>query len=122
MNRRGFFGRVAGSAAVASLNVETPSAAPAVEPVPTQFDFESLLPYDCDAGSHSVAQVLDRMGWLPDTEPIPLLIVHPSAWLLALEIRDTFRGHLAVKALRFSDDRDQWFVAWRGRRVGSVGA
>lgn len=96
-----------------------------VEPVPTQFDFERPET-DGDLSFWQVKDALDRLGWHPGLAPIPLLVVQPSAWYDAEQaaegIQRELRGRIAIHYATFSKDSDDWFVAWRGRRAGSIGA
>ena len=121
MNRRGFLlGAIAPATAVA-LHAST-SPPLEVEPRPVQFDFEHFnRGCDSDLCAWAVAQALDRLGWGPEDQPVPLLCHHPSAFVWAVEIRRALDDKLQILATR-RIERDGWFVAWRGRRCGSFGA
>lgn len=124
MNRRGFVGVLTAAAAAGLSAVPEPSPVGRVtiEPLPTAFGFESVGAYDCDASVFTVAQALGLLGW-DSADPVkPLLCVHPTWYPQALEVAIELNSKIAIWASPFSDNRDTWFVAWRGRRVGSAGA
>lgn len=144
MNRRGFFGRVAGASAVAAIGLpEAVQVSPtvAIEPVPTTFtplrerwpsgakkadpDPETLM-VDGDLSSTMALQALVALGWEPRVAPVPVLCCQPDMYLWAREIEREFDGGLSVHCARFGDpdgaERHTWFVVWRGARMGSNGA
>lgn len=96
-----------------------------VEPVPATWDFERPN-VDGDLSFWQVKDALDRLGWHPGLDPMPLLVVHPRGWYAAegvvARVLEQFGGRIAVHYEVFSNDDDNWLVAWRGRRAGSVGA
>lgn len=121
VNRRGFLGAVA---AISGAVVVPVSASRVVvrEPRPTRFDCEETAPYGMDISICSVRQALHQMDWEPDLDPKPLLVVHPLSYVDAHDVREHYRDAIEVWATNHITDRDTWFVSWRGRRVGSVGA
>lgn len=117
--------------AVVGVAVKT-DAAPDVEPVPTRWDFERCFATESDCSVGSVDYALDRIGWQSGQTTRPLLCVHPASYGYALNVARAFNGAIEVWATRQIaeanglcgpwNDVDAWFIAWRGRRMGSIGA
>lgn len=123
MNRRELFRRLAAASAATAGGVAIGRAVdPDVEPVPTRWDFERPFRIDMDVSAYAVGDALDHLGWASGLGPRPLLCVHPREYPTALRVAAAFGGVVQVWAGRFADDEWTWFVAWRGRRVGSIGA
>lgn len=136
MNRREMFKRLAVGASAAATVAATRNdahAAPDVEPVPTRWDFERNWNWcEMDVSFHAVQHALNKIGWSSGLAPKPLLCVHPAYYGTALEIASSFGGLIQVWATRDlgtshpwrtdTEDIDAWCLAWRGRRVGSIGA
>jgi len=95
-----------------------------IEPVPDRWDFERPTT-DGDLSFMTAKDALDRLGWRPGLNPVPLLVVHPGGWYVGEgvvdRVRAEFEGRIAIHHEQFGDD-DNWFIAWRGRRCGSFGA
>ena len=66
----------------------------------------------------TVCWALELLGWDPQEDPRPLLVVPLRDYTLAAEIADAYRGALAITGTLMLKG-SQWFVAWRGRAVGS---
>lgn len=98
---------------------------PPIEPVPEERDFQRLS-MSCDVHGSSVSQALAMLGWESGLTPKPLLCVHPSMFATACLIAKEMHGVVEPLAMRGIQDEgtwgDAWFVAWRGKRVGSEGA
>lgn len=125
MNRRSLFARLGGiaAAAVVAPAVEAlPIRVRSIEPVPTRLDFERIFPVEVDVSTCGVAHALAHLGWSSDDHVLPLLCVHTADLGAAVYIKEALGHSIAVHATSKLPDRDSWFVAWRGRRVGSVGA
>ena len=125
LNRRAFFGGLLGAGAVA-VSTPRPVEAAHVEPMPTRLDFEST--HAQDVNCHGIMWVLEQMGWESEARPQPLLVVGVENYPAALSANAVLNNLCAVRAVQrdFSHGtymgRDAWFVAWRGRRMGSDGA
>ncbi len=121
MNRRNFLGGVVGGSILATA--VTPEAAhDPVEPMPRDFtSFEKLFGYGCDVSSVVVMHALVELGWESGAQPQPLLVVSPSIYIYAIDANKHL-GDLCRVVAKRGVERDTWFVAWRGRRIGSDGA
>lgn len=99
--------------------------APAVEPAPTERDYQRLT-MSSDVHGRSVSQALAMLGWQSGLTPKPLLCVHPSMFYAACLVAQEMRGAVEPYAMKGIQDEgtwgDAWFVAWRGKRVGSEGS
>lgn len=124
MNRRDFIAAmtVASAAGVSAV----PEIRPAshewrIEPPPRQFDFIEAQCCCMDVGVNGVASALEKLQW-DSADPVkPLLVVSPEDYPTALEIAVELNQRVAIWATPCVA-RYAWFVAWRGRRVGSEGA
>ena len=128
MTRRTLFQRLTYGLPAAFLpgtaTLVTNKDVPIIEPVPTQRDFAPVGSCHCDCSTMVVSDALAKLGWQSGLAPWPLLIVNPAAYSFGLSIAGHFGGALHVLASDYltTHDMDTWFVAWRGRRVGSIGA
>ena len=127
MNRRAFLSvmtiaSAAGVSAVPEVRAVGADHTWQIEPRPSRFDFEETQSVPMDCCTSSVAMALGRLEWDSADLVKPLLVVHPSAYPWAIEIAIELNQRIAIWATPFSQDRDTWFVVWRGRRVGSEGA
>jgi hypothetical protein len=122
MKRRGFLGVFAAAAAAGVSAVPGPAPlATGVEPRPRQFNFEPCGSCDADCALSTVSTALGVLEW-DSADPVkPLLVVNSASYGWALEIVLELNNKIALWATP-SLDRDAWFVTWRGRRAGSVGA
>ena len=128
MNRRELLQRGLVSAAAVAI-VAPGEATPDVEPVPTQWNIERVFTTECDLAVTSVSHALSVLGWESGAAPAPLLCVSPERYAYACEVAAAFGGVVhATSAIvwgdtgQYGNDIDAWCVAWRGRRVGSIGA
>jgi hypothetical protein len=121
-SRRGFLG--ATTTAILGITVPARAASadgPGVEPL-TALDFEDVCDVQSDVSGHGVASALAKLGWETGASPTPILVVHPSNLVWAVASAQCVGNVVAVIATQKFADIDTWFVAWRGRRVGSQGA
>ena len=125
MNRRhllGVLGLVSTTGVVAAGREPVAARMVSVEPGPTRFDFEPICSIGADVSVHTVSMALGVLNWDTDDPVKPLLCVHPASYAWALPVVQGFDYRIALRAAAFCPDIDTWFVAWHGRRAGSVGA
>jgi hypothetical protein len=120
--RRGFLGMLTATAAAGTLASSSASATPAVEPMPTETTCEEVWGCPADVSGHGLAQALSKLGWETGAMPRPILVVHPSNLVYAVSAAQHVGDVVTIVATHTLTDVDTWFVAWRGRRVGSQGA
>ena len=127
MNRRDFvhvmtLASAAGISAVPEIRPVGADPAWHIESRPQSFTFEEVSVTCMDVCVTGVCLALERLKWDSADLVKPLLIVHPVNYCYALEIAIELNQRVAIWVTPFSDDKDAWFVAWRGRQVGSQGA
>jgi hypothetical protein len=130
MNRRGFLGSVLGASALAGLETadrpvllaesHVRTVRPPAPRRPSGYDFERVLPTDCDVCASAVVSVLARMGWDNEATERPLLVAHTEMLLSVREVADVLGCDYYVTTKL--TDTWAWFIEWSGRRAGSVGA